>query len=55
MSFTLLMCVFVAAVMFVVFAILDRLPFPPMVIWGAKMVVLLVSGLSILLTIGQLG
>lgn len=54
MSFTLLTCVFVAAIMFVVFAILDRLPFPPMVIWVAKMVAVFVPGLSILLTIDEM-
>lgn len=54
MSFRLLISVFVAAIMFVVFAILDRLPFPPMVIWVAKMVVVLVAGLSILLTIDKM-
>jgi len=49
MSFALFLALFVAAVVAVAFAIIDRMPFPPMAIWAVKMIVMLVAGLTILL------
>lgn len=48
MSFPLFLTLFVAAIVFVAFAIIDRMPFPPMAIWAGKMIVILVAGLTIL-------
>ncbi|MCG7507989.1 hypothetical protein [Mesorhizobium retamae] len=47
MSFTLFLAVFTAAICAVGIAIMGRMPFPPLLIWAGRMIVILVAGATI--------
>lgn len=53
MSFLVFLTAFVLIISAAVFVILNRMPFPPILIWSAKMIVVLVAVVTIYVTMRQ--